>query len=249
MAGVIVRTDWEVITEASVANSFNLLNLFAAGALARNPEADLDEVYKAWCDYGLLSPLRSGSVPQTPVRPANPEAWKILKRFMQASWKVIEKSQYVRGHLFHEDDQYCNSVKRSFDMMVNIHGRDDWEPGASRLVEPTEENVALVLAEKREAVDEARRLGEILELEKLGLGEDFRRDCGIILRLFVLYVRGFELCAEAVFSAAKLPADKVGIEAAIEKLRLSTLKWKGNSRGLTTRITYTGSWTGNGSGN
>ena len=221
--GILVRTDWEVITEGSAFNSFNLLNVFAAGMLAADPDTEVDDIYRAWCRHGLLSPMKSGSVHQNPVVPAAPDAWRILKRFMIASWEVIEKSQYVRGHLFNEDDQYCNSVKRSFDMLVHIHGRDDWEPGASRVLEPTAENIAGILDEKRRAVAEARGLEELLELDRLGVPEEFRRECRTLLDLCVLYVRGFEYCAQGVFHAEKYrrspnDADRRAVEDAVSRL-------------------------------
>lgn len=221
--GVWMRTDWEVITEASIFNSFNMLNLFAAGILSRDVDADTDGIYRAWCDYGLLSPLRSGSEPQVPARPAAPDAWKALKEFMRAGWGVIEKSQYVRGHLFNEDDQYCNSVKRSFDMMVHIHGRDDWEPGASRVVEPTGENIPVILDEKRRAVLEVRKLRELFDPAALGLPAEFGAECGTLLDLFELYTQGFEYCARGVFAAARYgktkdPSDRRRIEEAVAEL-------------------------------
>ncbi len=221
--GVIVRTDWEVITEASAFNSFNMLNLLAAGFLAEDPDADLDEVCRVWCARGLLSPMKSGSVHQEPVRPTAPDAWKRLGDFMRACWKVIEKSQYVRGHLFNEDDQYCNSVGRAFDMMVRIHGRDDWEPGASGAVAPTEANIAVILEEKRQAVREAERLPEVLGLDRIGVPEGFKREIEDLLGLFTLYVRGFEICARGVFRAEKYrtgrdDGDRREVETAVADL-------------------------------
>jgi hypothetical protein len=221
--GVWMRTDWEVITEASISNSFNMVNLFAIGILGKDPEADTDGIYRAWAEYGLLSPLKSGSIPQTPVRPSAPDAWRRLKEFMIASWRVVEKSQYVRGHLFNEDDQYCNSVKRSFDMMVHIHGRDDWEPGASRVLEPTPENIAAILEEKRRAVEEVRGLENILSPEELGLPGEFVEECRTLLALYILYTRGFEACAGGVFSAVLYKKTGAGedrrrLEAAVEGL-------------------------------
>ena len=43
----LCRTDWELLDEVSTFNSFNQLNLIAAGMLSRDPSCDLDSVYKA----------------------------------------------------------------------------------------------------------------------------------------------------------------------------------------------------------
>jgi hypothetical protein len=221
--GVWARTDWEGITESSVLNSFQTLNIFGLGLLGRDPDRDLDEVYKAWCDFGILSPMKSASEHQLPVRPTAPDAWKRLKDFMIAGWKVIEKSQYVRGHVFNEDDQYCNSVKRSLDMMLTIHGRDDWEPGASRLVEPTQENIDIIMEEKRQAVEEVEQLEGILDVDSLGVCGEFVAECKVLLELCVMYVRGFQYCAQGVFYALKYKkghaaSDKKMVEDAGMKL-------------------------------
>ena len=221
--GIFMRTDWEVLTEASIFNSLNMVNLFAAAIFSQDTEADSDGVYRAWIDYGLYSPLKSGSVRQEAVKPGRPEAWLVFRDLMRASWKVIEKSQYVRGHLFNEDDQYCNSVQRAYDMMVHIHGRDDWEPGASRLVQATDENIAVIMAEKRAAVEESLRLRSILSAGDTGLPDEFLTELKELLDLFVRYTRGFEYCAAGVFFAKKwadsrLDPDRARLLEAISEL-------------------------------
>ncbi|SHJ21929.1 hypothetical protein SAMN02745194_02015 [Roseomonas rosea] len=71
--------------------------------------------------------------------------------------------------LFHEDDQYPDTLDKAFGMLVDIHGRDEWEPGASRLIEPTDANIAVILEEKQAAQEAVRRLPEVLGPETLGL--------------------------------------------------------------------------------
>jgi len=225
--GVWVRTDWEGVTEGSSFNSLNLLNVFGAGMLSQDVNTNIDDIYRAWTDHGLLSPMKSGSEPQTPAKPSSPEAWKTLKDFMISSWKIIEKSQYVRGHVFNEDDQYCNSVDRFIDIMVKTHGRDDWDPGASLLVKPTDENISIILDEKRQAVKEAEELAGKIDFKKLGFPEDFCNEMKTILMLYPLYVKGFEYCAQGVFYAEKYrleknDQDKKQVNDAIDKLQKFT---------------------------
>jgi hypothetical protein len=43
-------------------------------------------------------------------------------------------------------------------MLVHIHGRDDWEKGASARVQATDENIAAVLEEKEQALREVKLL-------------------------------------------------------------------------------------------
>ena len=216
--GVWFRTDWEVINEASCFNSLNLLNVFAGALLASDVEVDSREIHRRWLSYGLLSPLKSGSVAQVPVVPAAPGAADALAAMMRDSWKIMEKAGYVRGHLFHEDDQYPNSIDRAFDMMVRIHGRDQWEPGASKRLEPTPENLGAIYREKAEAVEGACRLASTFDPRALGVPEDFAAELATVLDLYVLYVRGFERCARACFSVrrAQLTKSKSDVAAARE---------------------------------
>ncbi len=214
--GVWFRTDWEVINEASCANSLNLLNVFAGAMLASDPEADSREIHRRWASYGLVSPLKSGSIAQVPAVPTAAGAADALAALMRDSWKVMEKAVYVRGHLFHEDDQYPNSVERAFDMMVRIHGRDQWEPGASKRLEPTAENIAIIYAEKAAAVAEAARLSSTFDPRALGVPEELAADLAVVLELYVLYVEGFARCARACFSLRRAQVTRAAgdVEAA-----------------------------------
>jgi hypothetical protein len=222
--GISLRTDWEVITDCGAFNGPNLLNVFAGGMLAQRIERDLGEVYEAWAAHGVLSPLRTASQIQDPVRPAAPDAAQRLRAFMTASWAVMEKAAYVRGHLFHEDDQYPETLDKAFAMLVDIHGRDEWEPGASRLLDPTPENIAIILAEKRAAVEEVARLPAILSPDTLGIPAEVAEELATMLDLYRLWVEGFEHCAHTVFLArraetTRAPADIAAARATLPPLR------------------------------
>jgi hypothetical protein len=188
--------------------------------LSERIERDLGEVYGAWASHGMLSPLRSASENAPPVPATAPDAAPRLRRFMQASWSVMEKAAYVRGHLFHEDDQYPDTLDKAFAMLVDIHGRDEWEPGASRLLDPTEGNVAIILAEKREAVEAMRRLPALLDAGTLGLPSTMAAELDTMLDLYRLWVEGFEHCARTVFLTRR--AEATG-SAADREAALATL--------------------------
>ena len=224
VVGIQLRTDWEGLTEASAFNSFNLLNVFAGGLLSRNVGADLDEAYRAWSRHGLLSPLKAESRREAPLPPAAPDAAARLATFMRASWAVIEKALFVRGHLFHEDGMFPETVKKAFAMMVEIHGRDEWEPGASRRVQPTPENLEVVFAEKAAALAEVTTLPAILQADTLGLPSAFAEEVRTILELYLVYVRGFSHCAQVCFRteravASRQPEEVRAARGSVEELR------------------------------
>jgi hypothetical protein len=205
--GISLRTDWEVITDAGAFNSPNNLNVIAGAMFARNPDTPIDDVYREWAAYGFYSPLREASALWPRQIAAHPQATQRLRDFMRSSWNIMERSVYVRGHLFHEDGQYCDTVERSMDMLVHIHGRDDWEPGASRLLDPTSSNLDVIFAEKAAAVLEVEKLAAVLDAKTLGIDNATAHDLADMVRFYALYVRGFELCAKAVFLVLKAEQD------------------------------------------
>ena len=119
----------------------------------------------------------------------------------------MEKTLYVRGLVFTDGTgQFPDSVERAFDNMLALHGRDDWEPGASKRVEPTEENLKAIFEEKEQAEREAERLPGILDLPSARLPGELKASLAAMLELYALYARGYRRCAEACFRAKKAMA-------------------------------------------
>ncbi|MGP8245542.1 MAG: hypothetical protein ACLQVN_13610 [Bryobacteraceae bacterium] len=202
VTGVQLRTDWEVMSEGSVFNSLNLLNLFAGAMLARNHQEAPEKIYRTWLSYGLLNPLQaeSSQSASVPVQTADMDRFRDM---MRASWPVMEKTLFVRGHVFHDDGMFPESVTRAFDTMVTFHGRDDWDPGASRRVEPTDENIEAIIAEKEDAEREVRRLPAILKVDQAQLPATAKSSLKTTLDLYQFYVRGFKYCAIVCFRVRK----------------------------------------------
>ena len=207
-SGIYLRTDWENLTECGVFNSFNLLNLVAGAKLSNNLDVPLDEIYRSWVGYGLLSPLHSSSCIQQPVVPTAPDAYLKLRDFMKASWSVIEKTLFVRGHVYNQDCMWPEIVERGFKMMTSWHSRDDWDPGASQRVAPTDENMEVIFQEKEDALKEVRALESILQPNSLGLPEPFVAEIKEILDLYELYVRGFECSVRCCYPVKKATITK-----------------------------------------
>jgi hypothetical protein len=202
--GISLRTDWEVITDASAFNSPNVLNAIAGAMLGANLATPLAAIYAAWAQHGLFSPLKTGSQMQTVQAVDGEPAAQALADFMKASWRVMEQAAYVRGHIFHEDDQYPETLVKAMDMLVHIHGRDDWEPGASRLLDPTDENLSIIFAEKARALSEAQALPAFIDRAASGISTGLAADLRLIVDLYILWVRGFALCAAGVFQTLRV---------------------------------------------
>lgn len=201
--GILLRTDWECMTEASAFSGMNLLNVYAGAMLAVNIDIDLDEVYRRWSYSGYISAMHPGSSLYLPNVPTTMDAYKPMRNFMKASWKVMEKTNYVRSLLFGESVMPPDTVQKAFDMMVYVHGRDDWEPGSSNMVYPNEENIAIIFAEKDTALREVKALPDILKAERLGLPAQVVEEIGDWLDLYVYYVEMMRYCTHACFLTQK----------------------------------------------
>ncbi|MCS7119601.1 MAG: hypothetical protein RMJ07_02620 [Nitrososphaerota archaeon] len=181
-------------------NYFHVFNLFGGAYLAQDVDADLDEIYEKWLEYGLLSPLRSESEMNKPIKPSSPKAVINLKDFMRASWSVMEKTVYIRGAPFSIFGGFPPSIKDAFEA---LDVRCRWEPSFSKLLEPTEENLKVIFEEKDLALKEVKRLPEILNVDELGLPKEMVDELNTMLDLYNLYVAGFNICAKAIFLARK----------------------------------------------
>ncbi|MCD1261394.1 hypothetical protein B5M42_021570 [Paenibacillus athensensis] len=218
VTGTWFRTDLEWIDETNNFNNFNTLNLIAAAMLSSDPDQDLDNVYRAWTEYGLYSGFTPSTETGAPVVPAAPDAMEKLKAFMKAGSSVMEKALYVKGHVFNYSSQYSQSISSIHNIMHVWHEREQWDPGSSKNLEPTEENLKAIFAEKREAVEEAECLRSILQPETLGLPDAFVKEIGEMLDLYPYYAKGYELSAHAYFMAKRAlqTRNAADIEAAIE---------------------------------
>ncbi|HZZ57973.1 MAG TPA: hypothetical protein VFE31_09090, partial [Opitutaceae bacterium] len=222
--GAMFRTDLEFISDASDFNSWDLVNVFGAGLLTQCIERPLPEVYRAWLQYGAADHMRPESE-QPPAAPVDPAKFDQFMRFLRASWNVMEKTLYVRGFVFAEGScQFPFNVDRAFFNMLIFQGRDDWEPGASRRIEPTPENLAAVFAEKDAAVAGHDQLLSILDLPSTGLPPALQDSFRTMMDLYRYYSVGFAHCARVCFTAKRLettrdPADAEAVRRAIAGLQ------------------------------
>ena len=215
--GVWFRTDLEGMTDESTFNSFNLLNLIAGALLSQNLSQDLGNCYKTWMQIGILDSLIPNSVQSDPV-PVPLEYLSRLRDFMKASYAVARKTFYVRGHLFYKNGRFPDTVDYAFFNMLVFAGLEDWEPGANQRIEPTEENIAAIIAEKDAAFAEVQKLSEILQVDSLPIPPQFKTHLKTILSLYTENVRGFRLCAIGCFRAkqASITAQSNHVQLAIK---------------------------------
>lgn len=205
------RTDLEAMMEESDFNSFNLLNLIAGAMLSQNTTQDIDNTYRAWLQIGLLDSLIPETVEPPPV--PIPEAYLgRLKDFMKASYAVALKAFYVRGFLFYRNGRFFDSVDTAF-LNISRLGMQDWVPGVDKLIEPTDENIAAITAEKDEALAEVEKLPGILQVDSLPISAEFKANIATTLSLYRENVRGLRLVAIAIFRAKQASVTKDSVHA------------------------------------
>lgn len=220
--GVMLRTDWERLLNGSSFNSFSMLNLIGGAILTKKIDACLDDVYKAWLEYGLVSPLEEDDTfPQEPSVPSSPEAKSVLKRFMRDAWRVQERAIYVRGHMFNRNAQMFDRYFLTYFMMTVQHTRDHWDVGASKLIEPTLENIKIMIAEKDEGIEIAKNMKSYLIPSELGVSSEVERYLEFILEMYPLYAEIFraQLITAAYIRRIEVFGDMDYVEKAKDSLQ------------------------------
>jgi hypothetical protein len=132
----------------------------------------------------------------------------------------LEKTIYARGHVFQENAQPFDRVDMGYNMMVRFHGRDEWDPGASRLVEPTDENIAAIFREKEEGVALAESLPSLVAVDELGVSGEIARYFEFLNHFYALYARIMRDQAHTVFliEKARRTLRRADIDAALATL-------------------------------
>ena len=202
--GVWFRTDWEGLQETSVYNSMNELNLIGGAMLANDIDTAIDTIYEAWKFEGLKNPEIPGSYEQPYCTPKATDALIRLKQFMQESWKIMDKAIYARGgNLFHFCCRFPDSLYWVRRTMFRMSMLDSYSPGAFARVTPTDENIAEILKEKKEALEMVKKLPAMLDVHSLGLPDDFTGYLERMLELYELYVEGWNVVTPCYFYVSK----------------------------------------------
>lgn len=213
VSGVWCRTDWEILDEGSCFNSLNLVNLIGAGMLARDIETTTEAIYDAWVEYGISSASREESAMVAPVRPVAPGAAARLREFMEASYTILSKTLYIKGHVFNYSCRYQHALQSIYRVMNVYHQRAQWDPGSAAAIVPTEENLRAIFREKEEARELAAKLLELLQPDSLGIPAPLADQLADLLDLYEFYVEGFAHMARVYFTMQKYRSEHLEEDA------------------------------------
>ncbi len=229
--GAWFRADVEAVSDASLFNSVNLLNVFAGAMLTVRVATRPPEIFQRWLAHGIPDPLRTESEQGDPVT-VSPDEAERFGNFLRASWLVMAKTVYVRGLIFADGTGALpDSLDAAIDNLLVLHAREEWEPGAASRIEPTEENLRFILAEKAEAESGVAALTGLLQPERLPIPAALQSSYATLLKLYALYVRGFSRATAACFLARRALATRAAADIAAARTAVAELRVHGADAG------------------
>ncbi len=244
VAGVIARTDWEVISDGSVFDTLNLANLTGFGRLCTEADASVQALVEEALAGPVATALGGGDDLARFGLAAFPEARRALARALIGSWEVMRRTVFVERRVFHEDCMFPDSLRKAFMMLVEIHGLAEWDAAAGEF-SLTPERMEAIFAEKDEALARARDLAAELGRAAGALPEPGRSQLADTAELWVWYVRGFRAAARACFATAFLRAgggEEARLAAAAETEALAEYAGALGKRLAGTRFPYLVYW-------
>lgn len=221
--GIMIRTDWENMTQASVFNSFNIVNAIGAAMISNNLDITDYEIYKAWGDCGLFSPLIADPYKQVDCRIKNKEDLDYFTHIVKEGFRIITKGMYGKKNLLALNSQIFDRIDHSWYIPMVQHNRDAWEPGCTDIFKPTEENIAFLKKEKEEALKMAQDLSDFIKSRKTDIAPSIQEYLDFLTEAFLAYIEGFALEIRTYMYVLMAENHKVGY---LEKARESLLPYE-----------------------
>jgi hypothetical protein len=198
--GVVARTDWEVIFDASVFDTLNLANLSGFARLAQDPAIPTPELVAAQLARPIATTLGGGLDEARFDLAAQARARTALQDVLLRTWPVMEKTVYVLRHVFHEDCMFPDTLRKAEMMMLEVHGIADWDPAERGTLDLDEAKLGEIYAEKDAALSGAEAMERDILAATADLPEPGRSQLRDTFALYTWYVRGFKACARACFA-------------------------------------------------
>jgi hypothetical protein len=180
--GFTARVDWEALPNHSCFETANLLNLYGAALLGRDPDMDLAEIYDRWLSEEHL--LQPGLQPERRA-----ECRGLIRDVLGRTWPVIEKSLYIGGVVVNENSKIPVSVENADYLSQELHGFRKWYPDRLDIPAMARNDLAAVLREKDRALEEARALRSVLPASNPGFDPSFFDRLAAQLDFLEQYVR------------------------------------------------------------
>jgi len=186
VSGFIMRTDWEGVQDTSCFDTPNLLNLYAAAIIGKNPEADLREIYARWLIEEKL--LEDGISPQ-----ALKTCIEWSMELLEQTWPVVCGTVFVNGTVFSDNSAFHVNIRQPTWIAETHHSLKNWFSGAEDALGMQDRNAKKILDEKDEAVSRSKALYERIAAGNPGLKAKAYADLLQRFDFLRLYTEGFRL--------------------------------------------------------
>jgi hypothetical protein len=186
VSGFIMRTDWEGVQDTSCFDTPNLINLYAAAVLGKNPEADRREIYARWL---LGEKLVRDDLSPGELKDCIDWAHELLER----TWPVVRGVAFVNGTVFSDNSAFHVNTKQPGWIAETHHSLKNWFSGAEDALGVQDANAKKILEEKDTSLRLARELHRAAAERNPGLTPAAYADLVRRFDFLQLYAEGFRL--------------------------------------------------------
>jgi len=208
--GFLVRTDLESLPNHSCFRTPNLINLYGAAQLGKDPLADFANIYRRWLSETRM--FEDGSSPED-----RKKCVKWLKEVFSYTWPIIRKTLFVDDCVFSDSSMFPVSVEHALWLAEEKNSLKEWNPQKEDALAPTLQNLEKVFKEKEEAELLLDKVQKLLALE--GKSPLRKESCQELIKRFDFfrkYAKGFWLIAKA-FMICRVCEAGISLDSSIPK--------------------------------
>ena len=186
VSGFIMRTDWEGVQDTSCFDTPNLVNLYAAAILGKNPAADRRDIYARWLIEEKL--VEDGIGPR-----ALKDCVDWSMGLLEQTWAVVRGTVFVNGTVFSDNSAFHVNIRQPTWIAETHHSLKNWFSGAEDALGMQDVNAKKILDEKDEALSKAEALHARASAGNPGLKPAAYADLVRRFDFLRVYAEGFRL--------------------------------------------------------
>lgn len=208
VTGFIARTDWEGVQDWTCFDNPNMVNLYAIAAYADNINESEENIYLKW--------LNGEHMLKDNINPIELKSCiTSIRDIMNATWPIVEKTNYVNGCLF-SNDSCMHLTPDQFTFIGGIHhSLSEWDPEKKDALEMTTNNIGKIISDKEEAFINCKALVEKVFAYNMGLNDKAYADLCEHFSFMYWYVKGFRLTARG-YCFGRYYTEKNGTDIIVE---------------------------------
>jgi hypothetical protein len=186
----LARTDWEIVTDGWAMRCFSIINLYALEKYWDDPHYDRRRIYE--------EALRLAENIDMPfagrIKVESDADLDGLIAILEQTWPIISRSLYIDRHLFQGNSMgaVVDSLEEARYTTVEHHSLSIWDPGHENVfANLNAANVARLLNEKQQAMDQVSGVVAALRAGEFGLNRRLNASMLSLFEAFELYVKQF----------------------------------------------------------